>query len=136
MIFKTAISIDFDGTIVESDYPDIIGMKPHAKEIINRLYEDFVIVINTCRAGDFAKMAEDWLKENGVKYHFFNENDPARIEAYNTDTRKISADLYIDDKQVGGLPDDWYDIYVLILPQLLEIERKRFLLLKNKSLSK
>jgi phenylalanyl-tRNA synthetase beta subunit len=36
------------------------------------------------------------------------------LEKYKQDCRKISGDIYIDDKNLGGIPDDWNEIYELI----------------------
>ena len=40
----------------------------------------------------------------GIKYHYFNENFPHLIDRYGGDTRKISADIYIDDKCLFDIP--------------------------------
>lgn len=107
--------IDFDGTIVEANYPSIGALKPNAKKIINQLFDEgHDIVINTCRAGIFEGEAYKFLNENGIKYTFVNSNLPRLIEEFKQDCRKISADVYIDDKQLGGIPDDWDEIYELI----------------------
>ena len=60
----------------------------------------------------------DILKENGIKYHYINCNLPSQIEYFGMDCRKISADIYIDDKQLGGIPDDWNLIYDLVHKQI------------------
>jgi hydroxymethylpyrimidine pyrophosphatase-like HAD family hydrolase len=107
--------IDFDGTIVEANYPNIGALKPNAKKIINQLFDEgHEIIINTCRAGIYEGEAYKFLEENGIQYTFVNSNLPRLIEEFRQDCRKISADLYIDDKQLGGIPDDWDEIYELI----------------------
>lgn len=110
------LGIDFDGTIVEENYPKIGELREDARYYINKLYDEgFKIIINTCRSGRFADDARDFLIKNGIKYHTFNENLPEILKMYNTDCRKISADLYIDDRNLGGLPDTWEEIYSLII---------------------
>jgi len=109
------IAIDFDGTIVENAYPGIGKLKPNAVQIINKLKEEgHSIIINTCRSGIFEGNAAVFLNHVGIKYDYVNSNLPYRIEHYEADTRKISADLYIDDKNLLGIPEDWDDIYKLI----------------------
>ena len=109
------ISIDFDGTIVENAYPGIGRLKPNAVAVINRLKEEgHQIIINTCRSGIFEGNAYSFLNAVGIEYDYINSNLPDRIEYYKADTRKISADLYIDDKDLFELPEDWEDIYKLI----------------------
>jgi len=99
------ISIDFDGTIVEEAYPLVGKMMPEANIYINKLFsEGHEIIINTCRSGKYEGDAEDFLIKHGIHFNQINSNLPHVIEFYGRDTRKISADLYIDNKQLGGLP--------------------------------
>jgi guanylate kinase len=98
------ISCDFDGTICKQEYPFIGDILPNAKYCINYLYNrGHTIVINTCRALHYAEQAKIWLEAEGIKYDYFNENDSLLIERYGTDTRKISADVYIDDKSLNDV---------------------------------
>lgn len=116
------LSIDYDDTIVFQDYPNAGIIKPKAKEVINRLYDEgHKIMIWTCRSHEALETAKEYLKECGVKYHVINENHPDLIERWQHDTRKMSADIYIDDKQLGGIPDDWELIYQLIYKHLKQI---------------
>lgn len=113
------LAIDFDGTIVESAYPGIGKLKPGAKRCINMLYDEgYYIIINTCRAGIFEGNVETFLKEVGINYHLINCNKPSSIEYFQRDCRKISADLYIDDKCLMGLPESWEEIYQKIKEKL------------------
>ncbi len=108
---KLTLAIDFDNTIVEEKYPLIGVMIKDAKKYINKLYADgHYIIINTCRVGEQELQAADWLYDHGVNFHAININQPARVLKYGGDCRKISADLYVDDKNVGGLPS-WKEIY-------------------------
>jgi len=106
------LAIDFDGTIAHTDYPIIIGLKPYAKEVINKLYnEGHIIIINSCRANQPAEMMKSFLDDHGLLYHLINENSPHRIQTYGGDTRKISADLYIDDRNIGCDDINWLVVY-------------------------
>lgn len=108
---EKVISIDFDGTICDSDYPLLGSRIKGARKYINKLYkEGYGIVINTCRTQMPAADAIEWLDGHGIEYHYFNCNFPHRIYEYGMDCRKISADIYVDDKQVGILPS-WKEIY-------------------------
>lgn len=109
------ICLDFDGTIVESDYPEIKCFKPHAVEIIKQLINDgHYIVISTCRIKDYETDAKQFLKNAGITYHAFNENNPMRVEKYNGDCRKISADVYFDDLAYPQLEINWLGFYDFI----------------------
>ena len=112
---KLVIAIDFDGTICELKFPEVGEMRPMADFYIRKLYsEGHHIVINTCRSGKYEGMAEDFLKENNIPYHYINSNMPYLIEQYGQDCRKISADIYVDDKCLMGLPSSWEEIYQII----------------------
>jgi len=118
------VSIDYDDTIVFSDYPNSGEIKQNAKEAINRLYDSGItILIWTCRSGEALKTAENYLRDIGVKFHHINENLPSIVNDWGGDTRKMWADIYIDDKQLGGLPESWLDIEDMIYKQL-KIEKK------------
>lgn len=109
---RFTVSIDFDGTIVEDGFPGIGKIKPDAVKYINKLYDEgFNIIINTCRSGSYEGDAENFLRRVGIKYHWINSNLPESIEYFKQDCRKISADIYIDDKCLMGLPDTWQEIY-------------------------
>lgn len=117
------ISIDYDDTIVYADYPNIGTIKPHAREVINNLYnQGHTIIIWTCRSGDHEQMAAMYLRDMGVKFHHINENHPENIVQYDSDSRKIFADIYIDDKQLGGLPESWLTIDEVLQEQLKRIK--------------
>lgn len=74
------IAVDFDGTA--SNFPDKV----------NSLYEnkDNFIVIYTARSSTIRYETEKELLKLGIKYHALVMD-------------KIRADIYIDDKNLGGL---------------------------------
>jgi len=113
-VFDKVIAIDFDGTIADTEYPKIGKLRPNAVEVINELYEDgYGIVINTCREGLALAACIEFLDKVGLKRHFINSNFPFLIDLYEADTRKISADMYIDDKCLYDLPS-WGVIYSMV----------------------
>ena len=121
-IDSVVLAVDFDGTICTAAYPEIGRERMGAREFINQLYEDgYYIIIHTCRTDDgeypAAQMAKDFLRIRDIKYHLFNENAKFVIDFYGCDTRKISADVYIDDKCLFDIPS-WEEKY--------EIIKKRF----------
>ena len=109
------LAIDFDGTIAELSWPEPGALKKDADIYIRKLYkEGHEIIINTCRSGKFEGMAQDFLDANNIPYNYINSNLPRLIKKYKQDCRKISADIYIDDKCLMGLPNTWEEIYNLI----------------------
>ena len=112
--FKAILAIDFDGTICMSDYPALGMQRKDAGVYMRKLAKDgYGIVINTCREGIALSDAIKWLHKNAIPYHYVNCNFPHIIEHYGADCRKISADIYIDDKCLTGLPK-WKDIKKMI----------------------
>lgn len=118
---KLVISVDFDGTLVTDKFPEVGELRTGAKYFVNKLYnEGHYIIINTCRSGGHEGKVEDFLEKEGVYYHYINSNLPELIEHYKQDCRKISADFYIDDKCVAGLPP-WYKIYDILMNKYSEM---------------
>jgi hypothetical protein len=120
---SVVIAVDFDGTICTLSYPAIGRERKGAKEYINKLYDEgYAIVINTCRQGLAAEAAKTFLEIRGINYDEFNENMPHILDLYGTDTRKISADVYIDDKCLFEIPS-WKNKYKIIKKKFPECEK-------------
>jgi len=109
------IAIDFDGTIVENDFPKIGKPLPFAFEVIKELQEKgHNLILWTFRDGIQLREAVEFCKDNGIEFYavnhsFPNENFDLAI------SRKIYADIYIDDKNVGGFPG-WQKIRKILIP--------------------
>lgn len=96
------ISIDFDGCIVEDKWPEIGDEITGAVETINGWYDDgYWIIINSCRQYDDLETMIGYLNYADIKFHEINKNLDWRIAKYGTDPRKIGADIYIDDHNIG-----------------------------------
>lgn len=93
---KFVLAVDFDHTLCDSSYPLCGDGTPVAVFIRSVQDMDVIIIITTCREGYAAELAKEWLKENNIRWDYFNANDPARIELYK-DCRKIYCDMLIDD---------------------------------------
>lgn len=93
---KFVLAVDFDHTLCYSSYP-LCGLETLIAEFIRSVQDmDIIIIITTCREGSAAVLAKYWLFEHNIRWDYFNENDPARIELYQ-DCRKIYCDMLIDD---------------------------------------
>lgn len=110
------IAVDFDGTIVEHKYPEIGKEIPFAIATLKKLQnENHKLILWSCREGKLLEDAVEFCKERGVIFYAVNSNyddEPMSKEA-GTSCRKIDADMFIDDRNVGGLPD-WGVIYKLV----------------------
>ena len=111
---RKVIAIDFDGTITNEDtYPETSQLAEYCKETLDYLYnKGYVLILNTCRTGVAYSIAIQYLKDNNIYqfFSYFNENDPQRVEMFNGDCRKISADFYLDDRKIGGF-EGWKYVY-------------------------
>jgi len=98
---KKIVLVDFDSTIYTEVYPGVGELIPGARETINWLHDlGHIIIINTCREGVHAEVAMSKLDADGVKWKYFNHNDPKRVEQYGNDSRKLGGDICIDDRDI------------------------------------
>jgi len=113
------IAVDFDGTIVEHAYPKIGKEMPFATETLRQLIQDrHKLVLWTVREDALLQEAIDWCKERGVEFYAINRDYPEEErEKNNHFSRKLKVDLWIDDRNIGGLPD-WGTIYRMIKEHL------------------
>lgn len=108
------LAIDFDGTLHMGQYPAIGIPMPYAIEVMAQLKADgHYIIINTCRSNDCLTEAINWLLSKGIPFDRVNDNHPDEIATHSNNSRKVHADVYVDDRQVGGLPA-WPEIYEYI----------------------
>ncbi len=109
------IGVDFDGTIVEDRFPDIGQERPFATDTLRMLIKDHHrLILWTVREGKYLEEAVNWCKERGVEFYAVNNDYPEeRPENNQFFSRKIKADIWIDDRNIGGLPD-WGTIYRMI----------------------
>lgn len=109
------IAVDFDGTIVEERYPEIGAERPFATETLKMLIRDqHRLILWTVREGKLLEDAVNWCKERGVEFYAVNKDYPEEKEEWNQHfSRKIKADMWIDDRNIGGLPD-WGQIYQMV----------------------
>jgi len=109
------IGVDFDGTIVEDRYPEIGPERMFATETLRMLIQDrHKLILWTVREGETLDAAVEWCKKRGVEFYAINRDYPEEeIDKNNHFSRKIKADVWIDDRNIGGLPD-WGQIYHMI----------------------
>ena len=116
------IAVDFDGTIVEHRYPEIGKEKTFAIQTLRQLQQEgHQIILFTSREGELLDKAVAFCSERGLEFYAVNANQPEDAMFRNR-TRKVIADVYIDDRNLGGMPD-WSTIYRM-LRQPQEEEKK------------
>lgn len=108
------IGVDFDGTIVEHEYPRIGKPIPFAIDVLKRLEADgHTLILWTVRTGALLQEAIDYCESQGLTFYAHNRNFPEEEFDEEKISRKISTDIFIDDRNIGGLPD-WGHIYQVI----------------------
>lgn len=109
------IAVDFDGTIVTHEYPRIGKPIPFAIETLKRLQQEghHQLLLWTCREGDLLQEAVDYCAAKGLEFYAVNSNFPEE-NANIVRARKLEAELFIDDRNLGGIPD-WGVIYQMVM---------------------
>ncbi|GAB1856672.1 hypothetical protein MHTCC0001_15070 [Flavobacteriaceae bacterium MHTCC 0001] len=107
------IAVDFDGTIVEDAYPKIGKPKLFAFETLKKLQDEgHKLILWTYRCGKHLESAVKFCEDNGIIFYAVNQSYPE--EEYSPKmSRKINADIFIDDRNIGGLLG-WGEMYQML----------------------
>jgi hypothetical protein len=109
------IAVDFDGTIVEHAYPAIGKEKMFAFQTLKELQKrGCLLILWTYRTGKELDAAVEFCRTNGLEFYAVNKSYPEEI-LDDTVSRKINADIYIDDRNLGGFPG-WSETWQMINP--------------------
>ena len=104
------IAVDFDGTIVENRFPEIGKPLLFAFESLRKLQEEgHRLILWTYRSGEKLEDAVLFCEKNGLKFYAINSSYPEE-EFDQSISRKILADIFIDDRNYGGMKG-WGEIY-------------------------
>ncbi|WMI64322.1 hydrolase [Aestuariibaculum sp. YM273] len=118
------IAVDFDGTIVEDAYPNIGKPMLFAFETLKMLQnKGHRLILWTYRHGSKLDDAVNFCKDHGVTFYAVNKSYPEE-EFNNASSRKIHADLFIDDRNIGGFPG-WGEIYQMVTNTKPQEEEKK-----------
>lgn len=113
------IAVDFDGTIVENDYPYIGEEKLFAIETLIQLKKrGHQIILWTYRTGKELDEAVEFCRKRGLEFYAVNKNYPEEKPEDNL-PRKINADLFIDDRNLGGFIE-WGKTWQIITNETIE----------------
>ncbi|MFM7700549.1 MAG: BT0820 family HAD-type phosphatase [Bacteroidota bacterium] len=111
------IAVDFDGTVVEHAYPAIGREMLFAFATLKRLQEKgHKLILWSIREGQTLQEAVDYCKANGVEFYAVNANFPGEVLEPGVSARKVNADIFIDDRNVGGFRG-WSEIYQMLHPE-------------------
>jgi hydroxymethylpyrimidine pyrophosphatase-like HAD family hydrolase len=91
------IAIDFDGTCVTHAFPNVgkeIGAVDVIKALVNKGHK---IILFTMRDLEYLTPAVAWFEKNDIPLYGINDNPGAKWST----SRKVYADMYIDDMALG-----------------------------------
>ncbi len=120
------IAVDFDGTIVDHKYPAIGKEKLFAFETLKALQKQgHLLILWTFRAGKELEEAVEYCQKKGVTFYAVNKSFPEE-EFDESVSRKINAELFIDDRIIGGFPG-WGEIFQTISKDQPNAENEIFM---------
>ena len=118
------LAVDFDGTIVENRFPEIGKPILFAFESLKKLQEEgHRLILWTYRSGEKLDEAVEFCKKHGLTFYAINKSYPEE-EFDNTISRKILADIFIDDRNLGGLKG-WGEIFQTLSNERLPNKKKK-----------
>lgn len=121
---QLTIAVDFDGTIVEHKYPEIGREVPFAFNVLREFDQlGFRLILWTFRHGRYLEEAVVYCQKNGLQFYAVNANHPDSPLNLERESPKILADIYIDDRNVGGFLG-WAKIREAVLGNPLEPPKK------------
>jgi len=117
------IAVDFDGTIVDDEYPKIGKPKLFAFETLKKLQDKgHRLILWTYRTGEMLEEAVEFCRENEIVFYAVNKSFPEK-EFDLKYSRKINAQIFIDDRNIGGLMG-WGEIYQNLIGEEKPIVKK------------
>lgn len=124
MSWPLIIAVDFDGTCVEAAFPEVGAEMPGASWTLRSLVADgHKLVLWTCREDHgedrWLSRAVAWFADRGIPLRSVNEthyDDMHPGVPKSSRGRKVHADLYVDDRNLGGFPG-WHVV-------LAEVDRR------------
>ena len=107
--YAPILAVDFDGTLVTDEFPQIGQIrKPTWDAIVSAKNKGCRIILWTCRNGSYLDAAVAFCRDHGLEFEAVNQNLPEIVEAYGGDTRKIFANLYLDDRNGYFDPEEGF----------------------------
>ena len=130
------IAVDFDGTIVDHEYPQIGKEKLFAFRTLKEMEKKGAnLILWTIRTGQELEEAVEFCRINGIEFYAVNRNYPEEVYDDKV-SRKINADIFIDDKNIGGFPG-WSSVWQMLTPyELQEKEAEKRILTARKNIFK
>ena len=92
-------AIDFDGTLAETRFPEILNPNKKMVAFVKTIQAaGHKVILWTSRTGADLENAVEWCRKQGITFDAVNEPLKEQIARWKSNTRKVYADYYIDDK--------------------------------------
>lgn len=115
-LFPQIAAVDFDGLLVENRFPEIGEIRQPMFNAVKCLQENgWKIILWSCRTGDMLKDAVEFCVQHGLVPDAVNENLKEVQEYFGVDTRKVLANIYLDDR--SAIYDKSLKLFVSVLPE-------------------
>lgn len=93
------IAVDYDGTLYWQGQTNLQLVRALKKEQARKN----IVILWTCREGASLRQALADLHSAGFTPNYVNMNCPLGIKLMGHDSRKVFADMYIDDKNSSAM---------------------------------
>ena len=110
-LFPQIAAVDFDGLLVENDFPAIGKIRQPMFDAVLRLQaQGWKIILWTCRTDKMLQDAYSFFVIFGLIPDAVNENIPEVKEYFGGDTRKVFANIYLDDRNAQYVPPAGFQV--------------------------
>lgn len=94
------IAVDFDRTLTQSEtvFPELSTPNYQLVRKLREWSKENTIIIWTSRSGKHIEPMIEYLLYHDIPFHYINDNP---LNPYIPQSRKLFADVYIDDKAVN-----------------------------------
>ena len=117
-LFPLIAAVDFDGLLVKNKFPEIGEIRQPMFNAVKLLQKNgWKIILWSCRTGDMLKDAVEFCVQHGLVPDAVNENLKEVREYFGSDTRKVFANMYLDDRSANYRSD--LGVFATIPPETL-----------------
>lgn len=115
-LFPQIAAVDFDGLLVENKFPEIGEIRQTMFDAVKQLQQNgWKIILWSCRTDEMLAEAVAFCTNHGLVPDAVNENLKEVQEYFGGDTRKVFANIYLDDRNAQYRPPN--GLFVTIPPE-------------------
>lgn len=117
-LFPQIAAVDFDGLLVENKFPEIGEIRQPMFNAVKQLQQNgWKIILWSCRTDEMLAEAVAFCTNHGLVPDAVNENLKEVQEYFGGDTRKVFANMYLDDRSANYRSD--LGVFTTIPPEAL-----------------